>query len=75
MTDPNAPPPEATIWVVAFYDPGTGDIVDITQGPKGSIFRSSAPGRPFVFLPNNRDKWDLTHRVAVEADHALVPKA
>jgi hypothetical protein len=70
-----SPPPEATIWTVGFYDPETGDIVDITQGPKGSIFRHAAPGRPFVFLPDNRQKWDLTHRVSVEADHSLVERA
>jgi hypothetical protein len=55
----------------AFYDQDTGDITDITSATMACLV---ADNRPYVFLPNNRQKWDITHRVAVETDHSLVER-
>lgn len=63
--------PTKTIHTVAYYDQDTGDIIDITQGPKASLI---ADLRPFVVLPEFRRDWDVTHRISVETDHKLVAR-
>lgn len=60
---------KTVVVTVGVYDPETGEFGDITTGPFGCMV---ADKRPFFILPHNRQKWDLTHRVAVEIDHSLM---
>ena len=64
----------STVVVTAgFYDADTGEFIDITTGALRCMV---ADRRPYFILPHNRQKWDRTHRVAVETDHGqLVEKA
>lgn len=59
-----------TVVVTAgFYDSETGEFIDITTGALRCMV---ADRRPYFILPNARQKWDRTHRVAVEIDHGLL---
>jgi hypothetical protein len=48
---------------VAFYDQDTGEITEVTQGPMRSLIDDR---RPYVFLPEFRRDWDVTHKVVAD---------